>query len=202
MALAATISKVSSKFLAARSIHLSAYKTISLTTTRSSKDFVSEFYRRHSLETLANKKKLLCLENIPEINEVIDVDESTAEWNFVERLLPRQTVPVFSKSMKNTTFSGWNPPADTAPDLPYYVRRQRTQLLPVYLEVKSGGTRILTQVRYIEGDIWAFEKDLRKHLENLHKKTVLTQVHEVANFVRFKGDCVNDVKQWLLEKEF
>lgn len=166
------------------------------------KSLESVFYRRHCLANLAEKKRLLMLDDSPEVPKTIDFEESTAEWKYVERLIPPLTVPISTMKVEFPAPSGWQPPADTGLNLPYNVCRTRTQQPPVFLEARNGQTRLLTKVRYIEGDIWGLERDLRTYLEGLHQKRILTQVHEVANFIRFRGDYVNDVKQWLMSKGF
>ncbi|CAI8011641.1 hypothetical protein GBAR_LOCUS7482, partial [Geodia barretti] len=56
------------------------------------------------------------------------------------------------------TPSGWVPPLGkpappgVQPDIPFRVVRSRYGNLPVYLDYKSGGSRVLTIVRKVEGD--------------------------------------------------
>uniref|UniRef100_A0A8C3V6T6 Large ribosomal subunit protein mL49 n=1 Tax=Catharus ustulatus TaxID=91951 RepID=A0A8C3V6T6_CATUS len=79
-------------------------------------------------------------------------EESTAEFAFVERLLPPSSIPEPPPHPKYPTPSGWSPPAGPPPDLPYFVRRSRLHNLPVYLGQRQG--RRLTALRHIHGDIW------------------------------------------------
>ena len=44
-------------------------------------------------------------------------------------------------------------PPGVEPDIPFRVVRSKFGNLPVYLDYKSGGSRILTIVRKIEGDV-------------------------------------------------
>ncbi|GCB77705.1 hypothetical protein scyTo_0021124 [Scyliorhinus torazame] len=87
--------------------------------------------------------------------------ESTEEFKFVERLIPPITVPIPPKHDHYPTPSGWRPPRDPPPDLPYTVRRSRMHNVPVYTDI-THGNRKMTVIRKIEGDIWvhnfAFEK--------------------------------------------
>ena len=41
-----------------------------------------------------------------------------------------------------------------------------------------------------------------KDVENVTKKPVVSQVHEVAMHIKFRGDYVNEVKKWLLSNGF
>ena len=43
-------------------------------------------------------------------------------------------------------------PPGVEPDIPFRVVRSRYRNLPVYLDYKSGGNRVLTIIRKIEGD--------------------------------------------------
>lgn len=47
-----------------------------------------------------------------------------------------------------------------------------------------------------------FEEDLRHYLESVKNEPIITQVHEVARFVRVKGYHLEDVAKFLLEKGF
>jgi hypothetical protein len=48
----------------------------------------------------------------------------------------------------------------------------------------------------------AFEKDIRAHLEAKYGDIVASTVNEPRLEVALKGDYVNDVKKWLMEKGF
>uniref|UniRef100_UPI00398EDDEF large ribosomal subunit protein mL49 n=1 Tax=Pristiophorus japonicus TaxID=55135 RepID=UPI00398EDDEF len=130
-----------------------------------------------------------------------EIVESTEEFKFVERLIPPATVPVPPKHDCYPTPSGWCPPRDPPPDLPYIVRRSRMYNLPVYTDI-THGNRKMTVIRKIEGDIWMFEKDLKEFLRQIAGKTPLTQVNEVTMSLRVKGYFDKELKSWLLEKGF
>lgn len=51
--------------------------------------------------------------------------------------------------------------------IPYYVTRTKSNGLPVYLEAKAGGTKHLTLIRKISGDLAAFKDDLMAALPPL-----------------------------------
>jgi len=46
------------------------------------------------------------------------------------------------------------------------------------------------------------ERDLKAHLNKLKGNTIVSQVHEVAMFIKFRGDHVLAVKDWLLKTGF
>ncbi|XP_064603513.1 large ribosomal subunit protein mL49-like [Liolophura sinensis] len=129
-----------------------------------------------------------------------DYEVSKEEFKFVERLLPNYVIPDPPKHEEYPTPSGWVPPAENIPDLPYSVRRTRHHNLPVYFELR--GNRKLTKVRGIYGDIWAFEADLRAYLEEKAGKKLYTQVHEVARLVRVKGSFVENTSDFLVQQGF
>uniref|UniRef100_A0A3Q3ME32 Large ribosomal subunit protein mL49 n=1 Tax=Mastacembelus armatus TaxID=205130 RepID=A0A3Q3ME32_9TELE len=80
--------------------------------------------------------------------------ESTEEYGFVERLIPPSRIPAPPKRVGPSP-SGWTPPADSPPPLPYMIRRSRMHNIPVYTDLTHGSRRT-TLVRKVEGDIWFF----------------------------------------------
>ncbi|XP_029292331.1 large ribosomal subunit protein mL49 [Cottoperca gobio] len=126
--------------------------------------------------------------------------ESTEEYKFVERLIPPSRVPDPPKHA-GTTPSGWTPPADSPPPLPYMIRRSRMHNIPVYCDL-THGSRKTTLVRKVEGDIWALEKDVKQYLKEAMGKELPTQVNEVTMTLKVKGHVDNELKEWLLSKGF
>ncbi|ELK24353.1 PREDICTED: 39S ribosomal protein L49, mitochondrial [Myotis davidii] len=127
--------------------------------------------------------------------------ESVDEYQFVERLLPPTSVPEPPKHDHYPTPSGWQPPRDPPPNLPYFVRRSRMHNIPVYKDI-THGNRQMTVIRKVEGDIWALQKDVEDFLSPLLGKTPITQVNEVTGTLRIKGYFDQQLKAWLLEKGF
>ncbi|XP_036182605.1 39S ribosomal protein L49, mitochondrial [Myotis myotis] len=127
--------------------------------------------------------------------------ESVDEYQFVERLLPPTSVPEPPKHEHYPTPSGWQPPRDPPPNLPYFVRRSRMHNIPVYKDI-THGNRQMTVIRKVEGDIWALQKDVEDFLSPLLGKTPITQVNEVTGTLRIKGYFDQQLKTWLLEKGF
>ncbi|KAJ8338006.1 hypothetical protein SKAU_G00369720 [Synaphobranchus kaupii] len=126
--------------------------------------------------------------------------ESTEEYKHVERLIPPTRIPTPPKH-DGPAPSGWTPPSAVPPDLPYIIRRSRMHNVPVYKDI-THGNRIMTLLRKVEGDIWALEKDVKKHLHKLTGKVPPTQVNEVTMIIRVKGDFDKELKEWLIEKGF
>ncbi|XP_036619557.1 39S ribosomal protein L49, mitochondrial isoform X1 [Trichosurus vulpecula] len=127
--------------------------------------------------------------------------ESTEEYKFVERLIPPAGIPEPPRHKSYPTPSGWQPPKDPPPDLPYFIRRSRMHNVPVYTEL-THGNRQMTLIRKVEGDIWALQKDVEEFLTPLTGKTPVTQVNEVTGTLRIKGYFDQQLKAWLLEKGF
>ncbi|KAM6435355.1 large ribosomal subunit protein mL49 [Liasis olivaceus] len=128
--------------------------------------------------------------------------ESTEEYKFVERLIPPTQVPVPPKHDQYPTPSGWRPPQDTPPDLPYFVRRSRMHNVPVYKDSSHHGSRKMTIIRKIEGDIWALENDVKTFITELSGRTPATQVSEIACSIHVKGYFDQELKTWLMDKGF
>lgn len=126
--------------------------------------------------------------------------ESTEEYKFVERLIPPSRVPAPPKHAGPTP-SGWTPPADSPPPLPYMIRRSRMHNIPVYTD-QTCGSRRTTLVRKVEGDIWALEKDVKQYLQEVTGRELPTQVNEVTMTLKVKGHFDKELKEWLTNKGF
>lgn len=126
--------------------------------------------------------------------------ESTEEYKYVERLIPPSRIPAPPKHA-GLTPSGWSPPADSPPPLPYMIRRSRMHNIPVYTDLTHGSRRT-TLIRKVEGDIWALEKDVKQYLKEVTGKELPTQVNEVTMTVKVKGHFDVELKEWLVSKGF
>ncbi len=90
-----------------------------------------------------------------EKQQLTNVVESKAEFEFVEKLLPSQIVPEPPKHDSYPTPSGWVPVnVELASKLPYAVLRTRFHQFPMYPLEREGGSRKLVRIKNIEGDIW------------------------------------------------
>ncbi|KAM6969892.1 large ribosomal subunit protein mL49 [Aplochiton taeniatus] len=126
--------------------------------------------------------------------------ESTEEYKFVERLIPPSRVPTPPKH-EGRAPSGWSPPSEVPPTLPYMIRRSRMHNVPVYTDI-TNGSRKMTLLRKVEGDIWALERDVKEFLKQVTGKELPTQVNEVTMTLRVKGHFDQELKEWLLKKGF
>ncbi|KAM3872155.1 large ribosomal subunit protein mL49 [Diretmus argenteus] len=126
--------------------------------------------------------------------------ESTEEYKFVERLIPPTRIPTPPKH-DGPAPSGWIPPPNTPPPLPYMIRRSRMHNIPVYTDLTNGSRRT-TLVRKVEGDIWALEEDVKRYLKEVTGKDLPTQVNEVTMTLRVKGHFDQELKEWLAKKGF
>ena len=90
---------------------------------------------------------------------------------------------------------------DEAFSLPYFIRRTKSYMEPVYLSRSNRNLRKITVIRYIEGDIWQLESELKKYLEehngNKYYRPIGSRVNEMCGQIRFKGDHVNWIKKWM-----
>ncbi|XP_025409747.1 probable 39S ribosomal protein L49, mitochondrial [Sipha flava] len=129
-----------------------------------------------------------------------EVSSSPEEWKFVERLLPLTIIPP-PPDGKNFP-SGWQPQTAKFGQYPYFVHRTRNHMLPVYLKVSMRGTRRITQINNVDGDIWKLEEALKKYLQKVYgdKRIIATKVHEVCGHLCIHGDHVSRVNEWLLKK--
>ncbi|XP_074424165.1 large ribosomal subunit protein mL49 [Larus michahellis] len=126
------------------------------------------------------------------------LEESTADYAFVERLLPPTRIPDPPPHPTYPTPSGWSPPKGPPPALPYFVRRSRLHNLPVYRRLVKGNRR-LTELRHVEGDIWALERELRAFLG---VPDLEVQVNEVTGSLQLKGHWERELRDWLLQRGF
>ncbi|XP_062870397.1 mitochondrial ribosomal protein L49 [Trichomycterus rosablanca] len=128
------------------------------------------------------------------------VIESKEEFQYVERLIPPSSIPPPPKHTC-TTPSGWTPPSVTPPSLPYMIRRSRMHNIPVYSDMKHGNQKS-TIIRKVEGDIWALNKDVKNHLQQVTGRDTPTQVNEVTMSIRVKGEFNKELKDWILQHGF
>ncbi|KAG7161579.1 39S ribosomal protein L49, mitochondrial-like [Homarus americanus] len=131
------------------------------------------------------------------------VEVSTAEWPYVERLLPYTTIPKPSSNPGEVTPSGWVAPSAQPGDYPYFVPRAASHMMPVYVEHEPILNRFVTRVKHVEGDIFALGEELQEHLTRLFpSKYIILRVHEPHQVIHIKGQFVGAVKEFLFKKGF
>uniref|UniRef100_A0A914WJH5 Large ribosomal subunit protein mL49 n=1 Tax=Plectus sambesii TaxID=2011161 RepID=A0A914WJH5_9BILA len=140
-----------------------------------------------------------------------EFEESSAEWKFVERLFPHDVIPEPPKHESYPTPSGWRPPRDPAPNLPYFIRRLRNHMLPLFLESRRDQLNLetmdydyveLVKLKNVQGDVFACERDLRAYLESKVGHSIATHVNELQGAIRVKGVERADVERFLFEQGF
>lgn len=80
------------------------------------------------------------------------------------------------------------------------VARTSNQSLPVYSEIKNGGTQQLTIIRRIQGDAEALKTEMAALFPDAPKNHI--KVNPTNNHIIIKGLYVNELKQWLANKGF
>lgn len=134
--------------------------------------------------------------------------KSSELWDYVERLARIKIAPQPRRRKANEPItpmpSGYVPPPETPPDLPYFVARTRNHLLPVYYSLHSDPNKCATIVKQVTGDLWKLEEDLRNHLEALNdnKRRILTSVQETDERILFRGRHIHQVVDWLHAQGF
>uniref|UniRef100_A0A6G1S4D1 Large ribosomal subunit protein mL49 n=1 Tax=Aceria tosichella TaxID=561515 RepID=A0A6G1S4D1_9ACAR len=129
-------------------------------------------------------------------------------WSHVENLARIKVPPMPKPRKANEQItplpSGFVPPPETQPDLPYFISRTRNYLLPVYYRLHSDPNECVTIVKRIEGDLWQLEEDLRNHLESLlaDKQRILTSVQETDGRIELRGKWIHQTVDWLYAQGF
>ncbi|XP_076648173.1 mitochondrial ribosomal protein L49 [Halictus rubicundus] len=130
-----------------------------------------------------------------------EVTRDPKEWEYVERLLKPKIIP--EPQFENKEYpSGWKPPTAKPEDYPYYIRRSRNFMQPVYLHTYNRGMRRLTILKNIQGDIWALETELKEHMRNETGRPIGVRINELVGIIKFRGDFVSLIKRWMDSKGF
>lgn len=75
-------------------------------------------------------------------------------------------------------------------------------MVPVYLKLTYRGTRHVTQLKHIQGDIWKLEEELRQMIEKNIGKKIATRINEMSGQIWFKDDYVTMICKYLMSKGF
>ncbi|XP_023947489.1 probable 39S ribosomal protein L49, mitochondrial [Bicyclus anynana] len=152
-----------------------------------------------STQNYSNYAKSPFVKRIKEQYE-FDIVKNPPEWAYVERLMPFESIP--NVTPKETYPSGWIPPKEEAKNLPYFIARTRNHQMPIYLDLSMKGTRKISLIRRIEGDIWLLNDLIKEHLQKTQKRYVETRVHELGRFIEVKGDFVTTLRDWAYAQGF
>ncbi|XP_077968043.1 large ribosomal subunit protein mL49-like isoform X2 [Styela clava] len=135
-------------------------------------------------------------------NHSINYKISKDDFKWVERLLPPSIVPSPPEHATYPTPSGWIAPSNP-PNKPYFVRRDRYHILPVMeMRKPKNSTRWMTVVRYVEGDIWALEKELIELVQPQLDYDPATRVHELTQSIWIKGVHEDIITKYLYDLGF
>lgn len=140
------------------------------------------------------------LEDIGEVNVKYKVTNDPIDWKYVERILPPLVIP--QPTEKDSYPSGWKPQGKNLNHRPYFVKRTKNHMLPVYLRLAQQGIRRHTLIKKIQGDVFLLEKELKEFLQTESVKPIRSQVHEFAGYIRINGDFVNACKYWLEKRDY
>ncbi|KAK8392805.1 hypothetical protein O3P69_014918 [Scylla paramamosain] len=131
------------------------------------------------------------------------VETSTAEWHYVERLFPLKSIPKPTVAPGEVTPSGWVAPSAKPGDHPYFVRRSPSHMIPVYLHHIPHISKYRTFVSHVEGDVFALLEELREYLQDRkHTRILNMRAHEPHQKIEIKGQYVAEVREFLLERGF
>lgn len=130
-----------------------------------------------------------------------EVTKDPNEWEYVERLLSYKIVP--KPPIGDVELpSGYKPARASPTDYSYFIERTRNYMQPVYLNRSHRGMKRITIIRKIQGDIWALDRDIKEYITECKGRAPPSQIHEFAGKIKFKGDCVNRIKDWMDVKGF
>ncbi|XP_018402974.1 PREDICTED: probable 39S ribosomal protein L49, mitochondrial isoform X1 [Cyphomyrmex costatus] len=136
----------------------------------------------------------------PEDYTDYDITKDENEWKYVERLFGPKIIP---KPAENNEFpSGYKPASASPTDNAYFIERSKNHMQSVYLYRNPRGTKRVTKITKIQGNIWDLERDLKQHVEEHTRKKIASQIHEFAGTIKIKGDYVNCIKEWMNTKGF
>lgn len=139
-----------------------------------------------------------------------DYQESSVNWDYVQRLLPQEIIPPMPTG-PGPYPSGWKPPLNPPPDLPYYIGRGRFHLPELYLERRRDKLNPntmdfeyveLVTLKGITGDVFACEADLKQFVEDKVEHPIATYVDELKGLIKIKGAPKYVLEQFVFNKGF
>jgi len=135
------------------------------------------------------------------------VSADPAEWASVERYtsmcLPR-SIPTPEAGPEKP--SGFVMPTTKPGDFPYFVRRARSWLFPVYVSQGGGNgltnRPVITTIRKVEGDVNKLCEDLDQFLFQRYEQEFIRQPNELMQKVVYRGNFDADFKDFLKMRGF
>ncbi|GAB0092992.1 Probable 39S ribosomal protein L49, mitochondrial [Sergentomyia squamirostris] len=130
----------------------------------------------------------------------VEIAHNPPEWKFVERLLPPATVP--TPRHRPNYPSGWRPQQPNITSSPYFIARTRNHMIPVYLKDKFRGSKKITVIHKIQGDIFLLHAELEDLVQKAAGRKILSRLNEMRGTIEFTGAFANLIKNYLQEKGF
>uniref|UniRef100_A0AC34FTI8 Large ribosomal subunit protein mL49 n=1 Tax=Panagrolaimus sp. ES5 TaxID=591445 RepID=A0AC34FTI8_9BILA len=139
-----------------------------------------------------------------------DFKESSINWSYVERLLPKETIPPMPLNC-GILPSGWRPPKNPPPALSYFIGRDRKHQPALFLERRRDQLNTdtmdfeyveLVTMAEISGDVYECEKDVKEFLENELGHPIATYVDEIKGKIKVKGAQRSLLEKFIFEKGF
>lgn len=124
-------------------------------------------------------------------------------WEFVERLLPKKLIPKIPDAKAGDELpSGFRVPSAKPGDYEYHVGRTRNHMLPVYTKLNRDSMLLTTVVRKCDGNLYKLRDDICAFLRDRYRLEFHSQIDELNETIRFRGDFEQDFKEFLLAKGF
>nr|ADD38496.1 Probable 39S ribosomal protein L49, mitochondrial [Lepeophtheirus salmonis] len=129
-------------------------------------------------------------------------EASSAEWHFVERLTSNVSTVIPTPPPKDLYPSGFYLPTAKFGDNRYFISRTSTYMLPVYLERSFKNQIMTSKIRKVDGDLFALRDDLDAFLFEKYQMQFISQVAELFGKVSYRGDFIEDFKEFCRLKGF
>lgn len=98
--------------------------------------------------------------------------------------------------------SGWTPQKPEAFNHPYFIKRTKSHMMPVYLKLGFRNFKKTTIIRNIKGDIWKCHEEILDYITHYMAQKHRSKVNEFSGIITVHGDHVNLIKDYLISKGF
>lgn len=125
-------------------------------------------------------------------------DVALTMLSHLRNALPSQSLPRYVRSLTQATLA-------QPVQYPYFIPRNTDGNLPVYTDIRNGGTRFLVTIRNVDGKADLLAKDLADSLfENGSREAskLKIEITRSRNLVISGGRWKNQVVEWLMGKGF